>query len=96
MNVKRIKGINPDHDEERRKANVEQTGIADRVVLGYQGKDLFSILKELSPDVVALGYDQRVSEERIVACLPGCRVIRLKAFHPERFKSSFFRNGPES
>ena len=89
--VQRIKGINPDHDEHCRKLNVEQTGIPDRVVLGYQNEDLFFILHELSPDIVALGYDQRVSEESIKARLPDCRVIRLQPFHPEKFKSSFYR-----
>jgi len=44
----RIKGITPDHDEQYRRRNVEQTGIADRVVLGNQNKDIFFILHTLS------------------------------------------------
>lgn len=90
-NVLRIKGIRPDHDEECRRINVEKTGIPDRVVLGYQSEDLFSILQDLSPDIVALGYDQRISEEKIRERLPSCTVIRLQPFHPEKFKSSFYR-----
>ncbi len=90
-NVQRIKGIKPDHDEDCRRRNVELTGIPDRVVLGYSDTDLFSILAELSPDVVALGYDQRVNEESIRRRLPGCEVIRLQSFYPEKFKSSFYR-----
>ncbi len=91
-NVFRIKGISPDDDEEKRRLNVERTGIPDRVVLGYQDKDIFSILLDLSPDIVALGYDQRVAEEKIRERLPGCRVTRLDPFRPEQFKSSFYRN----
>ena len=87
--VKKIKGASPDHDENLRKSNVEATGIPKKVVLGNLNEDLFVILDELSPAVVALGYDQRVSEEEIVARLPGCRVVRTEPFHPERFKSSF-------
>ncbi len=90
-NVLRIKGIRADDDEEQRRLNVERTGIPDRVVLGYPDTDLLSILSELSPDVIALGYDQRMNEEKIKARLPGCRVIRLSPFQPERFKSSFYR-----
>jgi len=90
-NVLRIKGISADDDEEKRRLNVERTGIPDRVVLGYLDKDLFSILLELSPDIVALGYDQRVNEENIKARLPGCTVTRLHPFRPEKFKSSFYR-----
>ncbi|MCL4476507.1 MAG: FAD synthase [Nitrospirae bacterium] len=90
-NVLKIKGIKPDHDEQCRMANVEQTGIADRVVLGNLEGDLFSILLELAPDLVALGYDQRVKDEQIRERLPGCAVIRLHPFYPEKFKSSFYR-----
>jgi len=89
-NVKRIKGIEPE-PENLRKLNVEKTGVPDRVVLGNLGKDPLSILDELLPDIVALGYDQRVSEDGIKATLPDCTVIRLKPFHPEKFKSSFYR-----
>lgn len=91
-NVMRIKGIKPAHDEDCRKMNVEQTGIPDRVVHGYLNSDLFVILKELSPDIVALGYDQRVSEDEVKNRLPDCTVVRMKPFHPDKFKSSFYRN----
>jgi FAD synthetase len=90
-NVQRLKGITPE-PENLRKLNVEKTGIPDRVVLGNLGKYPLSILNEILPDIVALGYDQRVSEEGIKAILPDCTVIRLKPFNPERFKSSFYRN----
>ena len=90
--VKRIKGITPDHDEECRRRHVESTKIPSRVVLGYLKGDLFSILDGLKPDIVALGYDQRVSEEEIKARLPHCRVVRLLPYHPEKFKSSLYRN----
>jgi FAD synthetase len=90
-NVRRIKGIKPE-DENCRKLNIESTGIPDRVVLGHLGKNPLAILNELSPDIVALGYDQRVSEEAIKTRLPHSRGVRLKPFHPERFKSSFYRS----
>ena len=89
--VLRIKGIMPEHDENRRRMNVASTGIPDRVVLGKLQRDIFLILEELSPDIMALGYDQRVSEEEVKVRLPHCRVVRLKPFHPDRFKSSFYR-----
>lgn len=90
-NVQRIKGIKPE-PESSRKLKVEKTGLPDRVVLGNLGVDPLSILKELLPDIVALGYDQRVSEEGVKAILPDCTVIRMKPFHPEKFKSSFYRD----
>jgi len=90
-NVKRIKNIIPEHDENQRKENVEKTGIADKVVLGLNEKDIFIILEKLKPDIIALGYDQRVNEESISKRLPNCKVIRLKPFKPEKYKSSYFR-----
>jgi FAD synthetase len=91
-NVRRIKGIRPEN-EDYRKANLEKSGIPDKVVLGNLGVNPLSILSELLPDVVALGYDQRVSEQDIEAILPGCEVVRLRPFHPDLFKSSLYRSG---
>jgi FAD synthetase len=90
-NVRKIKGIRPE-SEHYRKANLEKSGIPDRVVLGNLGVNPLLILSELLPDVVALGYDQRVSEKDIKAILPECKVIRLKPFHPDLFKSSLYRS----
>jgi hypothetical protein len=58
---------------------------------GNLGMNPLSILSELLPDVVAFGYDQRVSGKDIKAVLPGCEVVRLKPFHPDLFKSSLYR-----
>lgn len=91
-NVEKIKGIKPEN-EDYRKLNLEKTGIPDKVVLGNLGQYPLSILNELLPDIVALGYDQRVSEDDIKAILPECKVVRLKPFHPDLFKSSLYRSG---
>lgn len=90
-NVKRLKEIIPEHNESRRMENVEKTGLPDRVIMGYTDKDIFLILSDLEPDIIALGYDQRVSEKKIKERLPECKVLRLKPFHPEKYKSSYFR-----
>jgi FAD synthetase len=90
--VKRIKGFLPTHDERMRRNSVEDTGIPDMVVLGNLDTDLFQILEEIEPDIIALGYDQRVSEEEIAKRFPNCKVVRLASFHPEKYKSSRYRN----
>ena len=90
--VKRIKGFLPSHDERLRRNNVEDTHIPDLVVLGNLDTDLFHILDELMPDVIALGYDQRVSEDDILKRFPNCKVVRLSAFFPDQYKSSLYRN----
>lgn len=90
--VKRIKGFLPTHDERTRRNNVEGTGIPDLVVLGNLDTDLFQILEEIEPDIIALGYDQRVSEDELIKRFPECKVLRLSSFHPEKYKSSLYRN----
>ncbi|MBI1811574.1 MAG: FAD synthase [Nitrospirae bacterium] len=64
-NVRHIKNILPEHNENERRESVEKTGIPDKAILGYTDKDIFKILENLKPDIIALGYDQRVSEEKI-------------------------------
>lgn len=90
--VLRIKGFLPTHTEKERLNNVADTGIPDLVVLGNLDADLFQILQELRPDVIALGYDQRVSEEEVLKRFPGCSVVRLTPYKPEKYKSSFYRS----
>ncbi|OGS51135.1 MAG: FAD synthase [Euryarchaeota archaeon RBG_16_68_12] len=56
----------------------------DRAVLGNEG-DIYDILSDIKPDVVALGFDQIHNEERILEeCrkrgLPSTRVVRLPKF----------------
>lgn len=89
--VKRIKGFLPTHNENIRKEGVEKTEIPDKVILGNLDTDLFKILEDLMPDIIALGYDQRVSEQEILKRFPNCKVVRLSSYYPEKYKSSYFR-----
>lgn len=88
-NVRRIKGHKAEQSEDERMAAVVRVFPDVRVILG-DPKDFLSPVREFKPDLILLGYDQQlppgVSEED----LP-CRVERLPAFAPERFKSSLRR-----
>ncbi len=62
---------------------VESLKPVDRAILGHEG-DIYEILDEVRPDVIALGYDQLHNEDRI---LEECRkrglatkVVRLPRF----------------
>ncbi|MCE5194461.1 MAG: FAD synthase [Nitrospiraceae bacterium] len=91
-NVKRIKKILPGSDENKRKEGVTKTGIAEKVILGSIDKDIFAIIGEINPNIIALGYDQRVSETAIKDRFPDIKVVRLNPFHPDKYKSSIFRS----
>ena len=53
----------------------------DRAILGNEG-DMFSVVVEIRPDIIALGYDQRFEEgeleRRCAARGLNVRVVRLK------------------
>ncbi|MBI2410587.1 MAG: adenylyltransferase/cytidyltransferase family protein [Candidatus Kerfeldbacteria bacterium] len=86
-NVERIKGKRPHDTEATRLANVATYFAVDEARLGYEkwGEHL-QVLEDIAPDVICLGYDQR-------AQLPegGWQVVRVDAYMPERYKSSFIR-----
>jgi len=90
-NVQKIKGFLPTESEDIRKKNIENFNPEISVFLG----DLHDFLKiplELNPDIIALGYDQHVPEKfHSIFLEKKTQIIRLQAFKPEEFKSSFFR-----
>ncbi len=89
--VRRVKGFHPTHSEEIRKKNIEDTKIADIVILGNYTSDILSILEDIKPDIVALGYDQRVKEADILKRFPKLKITRMQPYHAEKYKSSFYR-----
>jgi FAD synthetase len=61
--VKRYKH-EPITNEKMRLAMVQALKPVDKAVLGYES-DIYRIVKELNPDIIALGYDQAHDEEKI-------------------------------
>lgn len=91
--VERVKGRRPKQDENERLRAVQAEPLVDWALLGSDGGNQFSILLELRPDVVMLGYDQPSSEEDVRSFLdanglPDTRIIRGVAHRPEIYKSS--------
>ncbi len=81
--------------EQARLKNLKDAKIADEVVLGSL-EDRYAVIEKFRPDIIALGYDQRVDEVELTEKLENLKlkaeVVRLKSFAPERFKSSKLRN----
>jgi FAD synthetase len=50
--------------EEMRRTMVESLKPVDRAVLGTEG-DMYDIVKEVKPDIIAIGYDQPFETEKI-------------------------------
>lgn len=68
-------------DQKTRKKNIEKLGIADKVVIG-DAKDFMKVVRREKPDIIVLGYDQKMSEKRLKKMLVEngieCKVTRIK------------------
>ncbi len=83
--VKKIKKREPIFDEKERLEIVQELKPVDKAVLGKKGSNILDIIEEIKPDIIALGYDQNVKEEDILAWARrrgmNLRVIRLPKFY---------------
>jgi FAD synthetase len=77
--------------EKERHAAVAVQPIVDKAVLGNED-DRLKIVEQEKPDVICLGYDQKVDEEKLKEALAKRgltpKIARAKAFFPEKYKSS--------
>ncbi|MCF7860516.1 adenylyltransferase/cytidyltransferase family protein [Patescibacteria group bacterium] len=98
VNVERIKNKRARQTEKIRKAEVvaylKRKKIKGMAVLGLKG-DRLKVLSKYHPDIIALGYDQRVDEKSLSAEIIlldlKTKVKRLKPHYPEKYKSSLMR-----
>jgi FAD synthetase len=78
---------NPITPQEMRKELVEAIRCVDKAVVGYEGGDPFTIVEELRPDIIALGFDQAHDEEHIQQELEKrelpTKVVRLDYFYDD-------------
>lgn len=89
--VKNVKGERPLHNENDRLAAVEKTHIADNVRLGNL-EDQHAVIEEEQPNIIALGYDQEAFTEKLAEKYGATlKIVRLQAFHPEKYKSSLLK-----
>ena len=90
--VARIKGAPPRRTESERLVLVQGSEFVDEAVLGDESGYVEHI-RRAQPDIIALGYDQSGEYvEHLEADLTragiGAKVVRLKAFEPEKYKTS--------
>lgn len=74
------KGHPPIMNEEHRRALVEALKPVDKAILGKENFDIFSIINEVKPDIIALGYDQKEIEEILLSKKIGVRIVRLEKY----------------
>jgi len=87
----KFKDRKPVHNEKERLEAVRMLKIVDEAVLGKEG-NIFNIIEEIKPDVLCLGYDQKVLKQELEDELKKrgikAEVIRIGAYMPNVYKSS--------
>jgi FAD synthetase len=91
-NVMKVKNKLPRNNEKERLNKIKESGLAEEVVLGDL-VDKYKAIKKYKPEAICLGYDQKVFVSELKNKLAEfgldkTRIIRLKSFHPEIYKSS--------
>lgn len=82
--VKKIKKREPIFDEKERLEIVKALKPVDEALLGNENTDILEIVKQINPDIIALGYDQKISEDEILEWAKknglSIKVVRLPKF----------------
>ncbi len=86
-----FKGKKPLHNEKERLEAVKMLKIVDQAILGKLG-NIFDVIGEIKPDVICLGYDQKVQKHQLEDELKKrgikAEIIRIGAYMPNLYKSS--------
>jgi len=89
--VNRIKGKYPRDNENKRLEAIKELNFVNNVKLGDLD-DPYKIIQEESPDIICLGYDQKSFtkdlKEKIKEFKLSTKIVRLKSYKPEKYKSS--------
>ena len=86
------KGRMPILPEDQRRELVGSLRVVDKAILGHSRLDLLGVLREVRPDIISVGYDQKqikVSVERLLReqGLP-VRIVQIPKFGSNELNSS--------
>ena len=98
--VERLKGRRPGLDENRRAADLVESGLVDEAHLGDEVPSTYEVIRQVRPDLICLGHDQAKLQADLgrwlVEHLPGVKFEVLEPYRPEIYKSSKMRNDASS
>ena len=94
VNVEKIKDIGSLHNENERLYFLENIKLIDSALLGDK-TDVYKVVKEIKPDVIALGYDQKVYVDELEDAITDAglktRIVRLAPYQENKFKTNKIR-----
>ena len=88
--VQAVKNIKTQNKEDERLKNIIDLNIADKIILGNT-EDKYQVIRDERPDIIALGYDQSAFTEGLNKNFPTIKIVRLKPYKEDTYKSSKFR-----
>ncbi len=94
-NVNNIKGAWPKNNEKKRLEIVNRYKSVDKAVLGNKNDAKgykYKILQEEKPDVICLGYDQRVNEKELQKKLKEYRMDKVKVARLKPYKEGIYKS----
>ena len=71
--AQKMKKMQPLHNQELRCELVNSLSMVDEAIIGHED-NIFETVKEVKPDIIALGYDQ-IHQEKFIS--DGCKRINL-------------------
>ncbi|MFH1712971.1 MAG: adenylyltransferase/cytidyltransferase family protein, partial [Candidatus Jacksonbacteria bacterium] len=78
-------------DENERLERVKKLDFVDQAILG-DARDLYQSIKKIKPDIIALGYDQKIEMSELALKIKKfglkTKIARIGAYCPEKYKSS--------
>lgn len=89
--VKQVKGRLPKYGEKQRLKAIKGLNLTHKAILGSLG-DKYAAIKEYQPDIICLGYDQTYFVEQLKKLKLKIKIIRLKSFKPNQYKTSIIKN----
>lgn len=92
--VETRKGEKPVMSENQRRALVEALEVVDEAVLGYEEFDIYKVIERITPDVIALGHDQKGIKE-IVRRVVSERKLRIKIARIGQFSEDELNSSSE-
>ena len=89
-----IKGKDPVFGEKERVAFLQELSVVDRVLLGDKS-DVYKVIKNIKPDTIVLGYDQKMFTEELENKIKefgfDTQIVRARAYKSDKYKTGVIK-----
>jgi len=91
--VEHVKGKKPIVPEDQRRALVESLKVVDMAILGLETLDVHQVITKITPDIIALGYDQKQMLHDVETYLKAnntlpVKIVKIGKFEADALNSS--------